>query len=73
MTELKLLHKKRSTLKCQLALFKQYLVKLSERISSKDITNVQTRLNKIEPIYDKFNAIHNEIECLTDDNVIESN
>lgn len=64
------MHKKRGTLKCQLTLIKQYSDKLSDPISSKEITNEQMRFNKISPIYDEFNDIQNEIQCLTD-NAIE--
>uniref|UniRef100_A0A1Y1N1B3 Uncharacterized protein n=1 Tax=Photinus pyralis TaxID=7054 RepID=A0A1Y1N1B3_PHOPY len=63
---LKKLVQKRGICKAQLTMFDTYLSGLNtEELTSTDLTNIENRLQKLQPFFDSFNDVQNEIECLS--------
>ncbi|XP_031334970.1 uncharacterized protein LOC116164867 [Photinus pyralis] len=64
---LKKLVQKRGICKAQLTMFDTYLSGLNtEELTSTDLTNIENRLQKLQPFFDSFNDVQNEIECLSE-------
>lgn len=66
---LKSLNQKRGGFKSQLTLFSKFLSNLgSENLTSINLQNLESRLHKIQPIYELFNEVQGEIEYLDETN-----
>ncbi|KAF2880220.1 hypothetical protein ILUMI_25956 [Ignelater luminosus] len=59
------LHVKRGSIKSQITLFEKVLASSENNLTIKKIKNLSERLNKVELLFDSFNEVQSEIECLT--------
>ncbi|KAF9800971.1 hypothetical protein SFRURICE_014213, partial [Spodoptera frugiperda] len=65
MTDVKELRKKRSSYKGRLTVFSTFLNKLQDStVSPSQVMELQLRVNKLEDLYNEFNEIQLQLECM---------
>lgn len=65
--EIKDLVKKRASFKGRLTTFVRYLNELSCTLTSQQVNELQLRIGKVETLYDQYDGVQLQIECLSQD------